>query len=99
MGSVRESVLRQAAALGIPIVLDAPRLDDLPRWEAAFVSSTSRMLLPIDELTVRSGGNGGGADGKGGETVVTRTFDHAPDARALEAAVKADILSSSESIF
>jgi branched-subunit amino acid aminotransferase/4-amino-4-deoxychorismate lyase len=101
MGSVRESVLRQAAALGIPIVLDAPRLDDLPRWEAAFVSSTSRMLLPIDELTVRSGGNGGGADGKGGETVVTRTFDHAPDARAraLDAAVKADILSSSESIF
>lgn len=96
MGSVRESVLRQAAALGIPVVLDAPRLGDLPRWEAAFVSSTSRMLLPIDELAVR-GGNGGD---QGDEEFVTRTFDHAPDARAraLEAAVKADILSSSERI-
>ena len=95
MGSVRESVLRQAASLGIPVILDAPRLDDLPRWEAAFVSSTSRMLLPVDELTVRRGGDGGD------DECITRTFDHAPDARAraLEAAVKTDILSSSERIF
>jgi len=87
MGSVREAVLRQAAALNVPVVLAPPRLLDVGRWEAAFVSSTSRMLLPIDELCV--------SDGKHRQT---RVFDHgeASLARALEAAVRDDILSSSE---
>ena len=105
LGSVRESVLRQAAALDIPVVLDPPRIDDVSRWEAAFVSSTSRMLLPIDELLVRRG-NGGDEDGRAegkrdGHEEIKRTFDYSPDAlaRVLEAAVKADILSSSERIF
>jgi branched-subunit amino acid aminotransferase/4-amino-4-deoxychorismate lyase len=96
LGSVRESVLRQAAALNVPVVLDPPRIDDIPRWEAAFVSSTSRMLLPIDELGVSRTHD----DSNGSETS-KRIFDYAPHslARTLEAAVKADILSSSEQIF
>jgi len=90
LGSVRESVLRQCEELNVPVVLEPPRLCDAPRWEAAFVSSTSRMLLPVDELLFASES---GAD--------RRDFGYAHDslARRLEAAVKEDILSSSESIF
>ena len=90
LGSVRESVLRQCEELNVPVVPEPPRLCDAPRWEAAFVSSTSRMLLPVDELLFASES---GAD--------RRDFGYAHDslARRLEAAVKEDILSSSESIF
>ena len=90
LGSVRESVLRQCEELNVPVVLEPPRLCDAPRWEAAFVSSTSRMLLPVDELLFVSES---GAD--------RRDFGYAHDslARRLEAAVKEDILSSSECIF
>ncbi|KAH7619119.1 putative branched-chain-amino-acid aminotransferase [Nannochloris sp. 'desiccata'] len=51
MGSVREAVLRVAEREGIPVVLEAPTLRELDTWEGAFVSSTSRLLLPVDEAS------------------------------------------------
>lgn len=52
LGSVREAVLRVAESMGIPVILEAPLLEDVGKWDAAFVSSTSRLLLPIDQLFV-----------------------------------------------
>ena len=52
LGSVREAVLRVAESMNIPVVLEAPSLKDIGKWEAAFISSTSRLLLPIDHLFV-----------------------------------------------
>jgi branched-subunit amino acid aminotransferase/4-amino-4-deoxychorismate lyase len=52
LGSVREAVLRVAESMNIPVVLEAPLLEDIGKWEAAFISSTSRLLLPIDQLFV-----------------------------------------------
>ena len=37
---------------GIPVVLTPPQLADAARWEGAMISSTSRLLLPVDELYV-----------------------------------------------
>jgi thiol oxidase len=51
MGSVREAVLRVAEREGIPVVLEPPTVGELGAWEGAFVSSTSRLLLPVDEAS------------------------------------------------
>lgn len=97
LGSVREAVLRKAEELDIPIVLEPPHIDDVEKWDAAFISSTSRMLLPIDSITVCCE-----CSIEGQQQVLTvRDFNHdsQPLVRALENAVMEDILSSSESIF
>ncbi|KAJ0396345.1 hypothetical protein P43SY_008646 [Pythium insidiosum] len=39
-GSTRAQVLAACDALDIPVVLAAPRLADVPRWRAAFLTST-----------------------------------------------------------
>lgn len=31
------------------MVLEPPRIQDLARWEGCFITSTSRLLLPVDE--------------------------------------------------
>jgi len=51
MGSVREAVLRVAEREGIPVVLEPPTVGEFDAWEGAFVSSTSRLLLPVDEAS------------------------------------------------
>ena len=50
-GSMREAVLRVAARENVPVVLKPPRLDELSAWEGAFISSTSRFLLAVDEIS------------------------------------------------
>lgn len=94
LGSVREAVLRSAEDLEIPIVLEPPCIDDIEAWDAAFISSTSRMLLPIDSITVC-------LDSLGDTQYMVKNFDNGkqPLVAALEEAVREDILSSSESIF
>lgn len=52
LGSVREAALRVAHRHGIPVVLEPPKIDTINTWEGAFVSSTSRLFLPLDELSV-----------------------------------------------
>lgn len=51
-GTVREVALAVARREGIPVVLEPPRLADLNRWEGCFITSTSRLLLPVDEASV-----------------------------------------------
>jgi branched-subunit amino acid aminotransferase/4-amino-4-deoxychorismate lyase len=49
-GTVRRLTLEVCEREGIPVVLSPPRLADAAeKWEGAMISSTSRLLLPIDE--------------------------------------------------
>lgn len=34
------------------VVLQPPQLQDLERWEGCFISSTSRLVLPVDEASI-----------------------------------------------
>jgi len=54
-GTVRELVLQCAAEIGLPCVLRGPTLSTLHEWEGAFITSTSRLVLPVDELDVDVG--------------------------------------------
>lgn len=49
-GSIRKMVLEECAQAGIPLVLTPPNATEMDRWEEAFISSTSRLVLPIDEV-------------------------------------------------
>lgn len=51
-GTVRRIVLEQCEALGVPVCLEPPRVEELAAWDAAFLTSTSRLVLPIDEIRV-----------------------------------------------
>lgn len=52
-GTVRKLVLEACAAHHIPVILHPPpNLKDLQRWEGALLSSTSRLLLPIDWIGI-----------------------------------------------
>ena len=62
-GSIRRNVLSVCDAEGIEVCLTAPKLDELHDWDEAFISSTSRLVLPIrtivvdlEEATSRGGG-------------------------------------------
>jgi len=54
-GSMRKLVLGVADKNGIPVSYKAPRFDESDRWQAAFLTSTSRLVLPIDEIVGVSG--------------------------------------------
>jgi len=49
-GTVRRLLLEVCEREGIPVVLQPPKLADASKWEGALISSTSRLMLPIDEL-------------------------------------------------
>lgn len=50
-GTVRDAALQACVARRVPVVLEAPRLLDAPNeWAGAFITSTSRMLLPVCEI-------------------------------------------------
>ena len=51
-GSVRDSVLRVCTENGIPLELRPPNVDDLEHASGAFISSTSRLVMPIHEVVV-----------------------------------------------
>ncbi|OQS03814.1 thioredoxin [Thraustotheca clavata] len=46
-GTMRDLVLESCEALEIPVVHSPPLVDDAPLWSGAFLSSTSRFVLPI----------------------------------------------------
>lgn len=54
LGTVRRVVLDTCARLGVPVSLEAPSLEGAlaGQWRAAFLTSTSRLVLPIDEIFV-----------------------------------------------
>jgi hypothetical protein len=51
-GTVRRLVLEVCATNGIPVSVTAPRLSDIDQWDGAFLTSTSRLVLPIDYVQV-----------------------------------------------
>ena len=57
-GTVRRLVLELCAREGIPVSLRAPALADAGSWAGAFLTSTSRLVLPLDELRVLEGEGG-----------------------------------------
>lgn len=85
LGSVRHVVLRVAAAQGVPVVLAPPPLARLDEWEAAMISSTSRLLLPVDELAAPEQ-----------SPPLVRSFARGGKAAALEAGVLAEVARRSE---
>ena len=54
LGSVRELVLTVCKNEGVETVLSAPNVSQADSWEGAFISSTSRLLLPIDEIRIQT---------------------------------------------
>ena len=75
LGSVREAVLRVAEKQGVVVVLQPPLLKDLNEWEAAFLSSTSRLLLPIDEISIPSSSSTGSSGAEETSSFTTKTFE------------------------
>jgi hypothetical protein len=70
-GTVRRLVLEVCAAAGVPVVLRAPSLRSVPRWTGCLVSSTSRLLLPADEIIFR---DPAGADESAAEVFDAASF-------------------------
>lgn len=92
------------------VVLEPPRLADLHRWEGCFISSTSRLLLPVDEASVFTEEAEGGAaqDGSGngsadaaptGAGPATRCFARGGLVERLEQLVLAEVAACSEPLF
>jgi len=49
-GTMLEHVLMICKELGITVKRECPNIKDFDNWDAAFISSTSRLLLPINRL-------------------------------------------------
>ncbi|PSC76550.1 class IV [Micractinium conductrix] len=100
-GSVREVVLQVARREGIPVVLEPPRLSDLPRWEGCMISSTSRLLLPVDEASVHPEAAAAAASSplEGRSAPASRTFERGGVVGRLEQLVLAEIDACSEPLF
>lgn len=56
-GTVRRLLLEVCEREGIPVRLAPPNLADAGKWEGALISSTSRLMLPIEELYVPQEGS------------------------------------------
>lgn len=50
-------MLEVCGEAGIAVELKPPEVKDLMRWEGAFVTSTSRLVLPIDWMGVPQPGH------------------------------------------
>jgi branched-subunit amino acid aminotransferase/4-amino-4-deoxychorismate lyase len=50
-GSIRRLALRIAAAQGVGVALRAPQWQERDQWKDAFITSTSRLILPVDEIS------------------------------------------------
>ena len=92
MGTVRRLALEVCERESIPVVLEPPDLKDIERWEGCLISSTSRLLLPVDELyKPAEGAATTSAD-------LVRAFDNAPGSLAerLRELVAAEVAAHSE---
>jgi branched-subunit amino acid aminotransferase/4-amino-4-deoxychorismate lyase len=59
-GTVRRLVIEVCKLHDIPIIFEAPKLGgiDTPKWSGAFLTSTSRLVLPINEIEYTDSSNG-----------------------------------------
>lgn len=53
--------VQEAEAMGLSVRREAPLAADLDKWDAACISSTSRLLMPIDAIAMPSQWAGSGA--------------------------------------
>eukprot|EP00301_Raphidiophrys_heterophryoidea_P002220 c11041_g1_i2.p1 GENE.c11041_g1_i2~~c11041_g1_i2.p1 ORF type:complete len:164 (-),score=44.43 c11041_g1_i2:75-566(-) len=67
-GTVRRIVLSVCTKHHVPVELECPCVNDLDSWDGAFLTSTSRLLLPIDQITFQQHTSGEPRD-------VVRMFD------------------------
>ncbi|KAI3436073.1 hypothetical protein D9Q98_002131 [Chlorella vulgaris] len=100
-GTVREVALAVARREGIPVVLQPPRLADLERWQGCFISSTSRLLLPVDEAGVfpQGGHEPGAADNAPVQLERVRRFESGGLVQRLEQLVLAELVACSEPLY
>ena len=105
-GTVRGLVLELLArgGTGLPrLELRAPRREGITApeaaggeaWRAAFLTSTSRLVLPIDEVRWSGGGGGGGGSGGGGSR---RLDGAAPAVARIEELLAAHVDESSTTL-
>jgi hypothetical protein len=90
-GTVRGIVLEVCAREGIPVALEAPALGGAAGWRAAFLTSTSRLLLPVDAVAW-------GAAGEQRREPVALGSRADPLVARLEALVEAEVAARSERI-
>ena len=55
-GTVRKLLLEECEKENIGVCLDPPNMADLETWQGVFISSTSRLLLPVSEIIYTEGG-------------------------------------------
>jgi len=93
-GTVRRLAIEVCEREGIPVVLEPPDLDNVADWDGCLISSTSRLMLPIDELYKPAEG----APATAGDLL--RTFDNGPDSLAarLQALVASEVEAHSEAV-
>eukprot|EP01067_Filipodium_phascolosomae_P008059 Filipodium_phascolosomae@DN6775_c0_g1_i1.p1 len=51
-GTVRECVIKACERLGIPVKFSAPRVSEAGSWRSAFITSTSRLVMPVDTVDI-----------------------------------------------
>tara|TARA_B100000674_G_C37585751_1_gene798451 strand:+ start:273 stop:755 length:483 start_codon:yes stop_codon:yes gene_type:complete len=90
LGTVRAAALDVCAREGVPVERRAPNAADMAAWEGAFISSTSRLLLPVDEIARVS---------DSGEVLEAHAFPRSPLADRLERLVLEDVQRRSETVF
>ncbi|ETV99136.1 hypothetical protein H310_08545 [Aphanomyces invadans] len=60
-GTMRDLVLESCATLSIPVELRSPSLDEIDEWSGAFITSTSRVIMPIQTFVYHVPAEGGGS--------------------------------------
>jgi branched-subunit amino acid aminotransferase/4-amino-4-deoxychorismate lyase len=85
-GTVLSLVIDLCRKEGIPVVYDHPRLSDIDRWQGAFITSTSRLIMSVTELIVR-------------ETGIHRVFERVDTIEHLQKIVKECIGQRSSPLF
>lgn len=58
-GTIRQIILEYAKKIDLEIKLECPSLDNSRDWIGAFISSTSRLVLPISEIKIDENKNVG----------------------------------------
>ena len=52
-GTIQQVVLRLAMQAGLRVTHDFPRASEVATWRGAFITSTSRLVLPVDRVRFR----------------------------------------------
>ena len=111
LGTVRALVLETCVAKGIPVSLAPPNLSRIATWRGAFLTSTSRLVLPVDTVmfaessvpptpssAAAPGGGAGGIPTAPATGMRSVSFPVDPLIRRIEALVEAAVGANSTAI-